>query len=181
MVVSSLSDKCIAPLGRASGDNRATAECRTSEITLAEFRQLTPKMDAADRSATTAEDFLGGTADFRTDLYVDDATLMTHAEFIALFDALGADFTPELKAPSVEMPFDGFSQADHAQKLIDEYKAAGIPASDVWPQSFNLDDVLYWIENEPQCGAQAVYLMDEYNIEGYSPMDPPPGQTPWPS
>jgi glycerophosphoryl diester phosphodiesterase len=53
MVVSSLSDKCIKPFAPASGDNKATAECRTSEITLAEFRQLTPKKDAADRCATT--------------------------------------------------------------------------------------------------------------------------------
>jgi glycerophosphoryl diester phosphodiesterase len=58
------------------------------------------------------------------------------------------------------MPFDGFSQQDYAQKLIDEYKAAGVPASDVWAQSFNLEDVLYWIENEPEFGAQAVYLID---------------------
>ena len=68
---------------------------------------------------------------------------------IALIASLGGKFTPELKSPSVAMPFDGFTQADYAQKMIDEYKAAGIPASDVWPQSFNLDDVLYWIENEP--------------------------------
>ncbi|MEL7081889.1 MAG: glycerophosphodiester phosphodiesterase, partial [Pseudomonadota bacterium] len=71
-----------------------------------------------------------------------------------------------------DMPFNGFSQADYAQKLIDEYKAAGIPASDVWAQSFNLEDVLYWIENEPEFGAQAVYLIDHYDIEGWSPMDP---------
>ena len=96
---------------------------------------------------------------------------MTHAESIELFDSLGADFTPELKSPSVEMPFDGFSQEDYAQKLIDEYKAAGIDPSRVWPQSFNLDDVLYWIEAEPEFGAQAVYLMDEYDTEGYDPMD----------
>ena len=86
---------------------------------------------------------------------------MTHAESIELFKSLGAKFTPELKSPSVEMPFNGFSQQDYAQKLVDEYKAAGVPASDVWLQSFNRDDVLYWIEAEPDFGAQAVYLMDE--------------------
>lgn len=90
---------------------------------------------------------------------------MTHAESIALFDSLGADFTPELKAPSVEMPFNGFSQEDYAQKLIDEYKEAGIDPSRVWAQSFNLSDVLYWIENEPDFGAQAVYLDDRYEAE----------------
>ncbi|MEL6915217.1 MAG: glycerophosphodiester phosphodiesterase family protein [Pseudomonadota bacterium] len=168
-----LADTCVTPFTAANGDASAAAECRTSEITLAEYRTLTPKMDAADSSATTVEAYLGGTADWRTDLYsAEPATLMTHAESIELFRALGAKFTPELKSPSVEMPFNGFSQEDYAQKLVDEYKAAGIPASDVWLQSFNLEDVLYWIEAEPEFGAQAVYLMDEYNIEGYSPMDP---------
>jgi len=167
-----LAETCVTPFSAADGETSATAECRTSEITLGEFRTLTPKMDASDASATTVEAYLGGTADWRTDLYsVESATLMTHAESIALFQSLGAKFTPELKAPSVDMPFNGFSQQDYAQKLVDEYKAAGIPASDVWLQSFNLDDVLFWIEAEPDFGAQAVYLMDEYDIEEYSPMD----------
>lgn len=132
-----------------------------------------PKMDAADRTATTVDAYLGGTADWRTDLYsTEPATLMTHAESIELFKSLGAKFTPELKTPSVKMPFNGFTQKDYAQKLVDEYKAAGIPASDVWLQSFNLEDVLYWIEAEPEFGAQAVYLMDEYNLDNYSPMEP---------
>ena len=55
---------------------------------------------------------------------------------------------------------------------MDEYRSAGVPASDVWLQSFNLDDVLYWIKAEPEFGAQAVYLDDSYNIEGFNHMDP---------
>ena len=47
-----------------------------------------------------------------------------------------------------------------------------MPASDVWPQSFDLKDVLYWIENEPEFGAQAVYLDDTYETEGYDVNDP---------
>ncbi len=172
IVVSDLADKCTTPFSPASGDTPASAECRTSDLSLAEFVTLEPKMDAADTGATTPEEYLGGTANWRTDLYVDNTTLMTHAESITLFRDLGAKFTPELKAPSVEMPHDGFSQADYAQKLVDEYKVADVPASDVWLQSFNLDDVLYWIENEAEFGAQAVYLMDEYDIDGYSPQDP---------
>ncbi len=172
ILTSPLASTCATPFSPASGDQIASAECRTSEITLAEYKTLTPKMDAANSAATTPEEFLGGTADWRTDLYVSDATIMTHAESIELFKSLGAKFTPELKSPSVDMPFDGFSQEDYAQKLIDEYKAAGVPASDVWVQSFNLEDVLYWIENEPEFGAQAVYLDDSYNIEGFSHLDP---------
>ena len=85
------------------------------------------------------------------------------------FKDLGAKFTPELKYPSVEMPFDGFTQEDYAQKLIDEYKAASVPASDVFAQSFNLDDVLYWIKAEPEFGKQAVFLVEWY--DGFDEQD----------
>ena len=68
--------------------------------------------------------------------------------------------TPELKSPSVTMPFNGFTQAAFAQKMIDEYKAAGVQPRHVWPQSFDQRDVLYWIQHEPAFGRQAVYLDD---------------------
>jgi glycerophosphoryl diester phosphodiesterase len=81
-----LASTCVEPFSPADDDTPASAECRASEITLSEYRTLTPKMDAADRSATTVEAYLGGTADWRTDLYsAEPATIMTHAESIALF------------------------------------------------------------------------------------------------
>lgn len=173
ILASDLATQCSTPFTPASGGQDAAAECRTSDITLAEFRMLAGKMDAADKTASTVEGYMAGTANWRTDLYsIETGTLMTHAESIALFQGLGAKFMPELKAPVVDMPFDGFSQEDYAQKLIDEYKAAGIPASDVWAQSFNLDDILYWVENEPDFGAQAVYLESGYRIDGWDPMKP---------
>ncbi len=138
----------------------ASAECRTSDITLAEFKTLKGKMDALSPSATTVAEFLDGTPNFRTDLYASRGTLMTHAESIQLFKTLGVKMTPELKFPTVQMPFDNFTQEQYAQKMIDEYKAAGVPPSDVWPQSFNQPDILYWIKNEPAFGKQAVYLDD---------------------
>ena len=58
------------------------------------------------------------------------------------------------------MPFNGFTQAAYAQKMIDEYKAAGVPPERVFPQSFDKNDVLYWVEHEPAFGRQAVYLDD---------------------
>ncbi|MEE4189294.1 MAG: glycerophosphodiester phosphodiesterase family protein, partial [Roseobacter sp.] len=64
-----LASSCAKPFTPATGETPASAECRTSEITLAEYRTLTPKMDAADKSATTIEAYMGGTADWRTDLY----------------------------------------------------------------------------------------------------------------
>lgn len=172
ILLSDLAPKCTTGFTPAEGDTKAAAECRTSDLTLAEFKTLTPKMDSADTTATTAEAYQGGIASFRTDLFTAGATIMTHAESIELFKSLGAKFTPELKSASVEMPHNGFSQHDYAQKMVDEYKAAGVPAADVWMQSFNLDDVLYWIENEPEFGAQAVYLDGTYNVEGFNIEDP---------
>jgi glycerophosphoryl diester phosphodiesterase len=173
ILTSPLATTCTGAFKPAANGEKATAECRTSELTLAEFEGLTPKMDASDPAATTPAEFLGGTPSFRTDAFVPGAKVMTHARSIELIRSLGGKFTPELKTPSVTMPFDGFSQKDYAQKMIDEYKAAGVPASDVWPQSFNLDDILYWIRNEPEFGAQAVYLDDsDAEVPGFDPMKP---------
>lgn len=173
ILATDLAAKCSAGFTPASGDLKATAECRSSDITLAEFQTLTGKMDAANANALTVEDYMDGTAGWRTDLYAaDGGDLMTHAESITLFKSLGAKFTPELKSPAVDMPYGGFTQEDYAQKMIDEYKSAGIPASDVWAQSFNLDDVLYWIRNEPEFGAQAVYLDGSYSTDGWDPNVP---------
>ncbi len=173
IVATELGAKCAQPFVPASGEAKAAAECRTSDVTLAEFRTLTPKMDASDASAATPEAYLGGGARWRTDLYsIEPARLMTHKESIELFRSLGAKFTPELKTPVVEMPFDGFSREDYAQKLVDEYKEAGVPASDVYLQSFDVADVRYWIAHEPEFGAQAVYLLDDGSIPGLDGEDP---------
>ena len=91
---------------------------------------------------------------------------MTHAESIELFKKLGVKMTPELKAPSVEMPFQGnYTQQDYAQQMIDEYKEARIHPKNVFPQSFNIEDVIYWIENEPRFGKQGVYLDDRLDTD----------------
>ncbi|MGZ9811734.1 glycerophosphodiester phosphodiesterase family protein [Pseudoroseicyclus sp. H15] len=172
IVATDLNDSCTTPFTAAEGDAPATAECRTSDITLAEFQTLQPKMDGANSAGTTPEEYLAGTPAFRTDLYSSNADLLTHAESIALFDELGADFTPELKDPSVEMPFGEYTMDDYAQAMIDEYVDAGIDPSRVYPQSFNFDVVKYWIENTPDFGAQAVYLIDDSSVPGLDGNDP---------
>ena len=106
-------------------------------------------MDASDPNATTPPTFQGGTANWRTDLYATGGTLLSHKESIQLIKSLGAKYTPELKGPNrsaqlqVEDVFG--SQEGYAQALIDDYKEAGIPAQEVFAQSFNRNDVLYWI------------------------------------
>jgi glycerophosphoryl diester phosphodiesterase len=169
-----LNAKCEQPFQAAVYDadgnltSPASARCCTSDITLAELRTLKGKMDASDPGAITPEQYLGGTADWRTDLYAGpgSGTLMTHAESVELFRTLRVGVTPELKSPSVDMPFDtngdgqpDFTYDDYRQKLIDELKAGGIPPGDAWVQSFVRADIDYWIANEPAYGAQAVYLI----------------------
>ncbi len=155
-----LAAKCSTPFDAA---NPSATQCCTSDITLAEFKTLCGKMDASNPNATTVEEFIKGTANWRTDLYANCGTVMTHKESIELFKQLGVKMTPELKSPSVTMPYeDDFTQEMYAQKMIDEYKAADVPASDVFAQSFDYNDVLYWIKNNPEFGAQAVYLDGRY-------------------
>lgn len=169
-----LAAKCSVPFSPASENGgKASVKCCASDLTLAEFKSLNGKMDGADSQAETIADYLKGTPGWRTDLYASKGTLMTHQESIALIDDLGLKFTPELKSADVSMPYNGsFSQQDYARALIADYKAAGINPRRVFPQSFNLDDVLYWIENEPEFGAQAVFLDGRYRGNSLNPENP---------
>jgi glycerophosphoryl diester phosphodiesterase len=56
--------------------------------------------------------------------------------------------------------------------MLDAYKQAGIPPSDVFAQSFNLADILYWVKTEPAFAAQAVYLEERYEKQGLDPNKP---------
>lgn len=155
IVATPLNAKCSTPWSGPGSSPR----CCASDLTLAEFRTLRGKMDASNPGAATAAGFLGGTASWRTDLYTGRGTLLTFKESIALNEKLGVKHTPELKAGNparIDAVFGG--QANYAQKMIDELKAAGVEPKNVYPQSFNPADVLHWIENEPRFGRQAVYL-----------------------
>lgn len=158
ILVSPLRNKCEIDW---TGPNQAPGpKCCTSALTLDEFRTLRGKMDAANPAATTVEGYLGGTAPWRTDLYTGRGTLMTLEESIRLNQRLGVKHTPELKggdAARVQQVFGG--QDKYAQALADELHAAGVRPRDAWPQSFNVNDVLYWVERTAY-GRQAVYLLD---------------------
>jgi glycerophosphoryl diester phosphodiesterase len=175
LAIPELAAKCTQPFSPsdpASG-RKASAKCCASDLTLAEFRRLRGKMDAANADGVTAAEYMNGTARWRTDLYAADGTLMTHKESIELFRQLGTKFTPELKAPEVAMPFGGdYNQEQYAQQMIDEYKAAGIDPRQVFAQSFNLADVLYWLRREPAFGAQAVFLDGRYEDKSFRHDDP---------
>jgi glycerophosphoryl diester phosphodiesterase len=163
-----LAASCVGPFTPAVFDasgavmTPATAECRTSELALGDFLSLRGKMDASNPAATTPEEFLGGTASWRTDLYTGRGTLLTLRESIALNQKHGVKHTPELKGgdpASIEAIFG--SQKNYALKLTHELREGGVRPRDAWPQSFNVEDVFTWID-ETEFGRQAVYLLD-YN------------------
>jgi glycerophosphoryl diester phosphodiesterase len=166
ILLTPLASTCVKPFQparlAANGAVRraARAECRTSEITLAEFKTLRGKIDAFDPAAQTVQEFVAPRRAARADLGegFQYGTLLTHAESIALFARLGVRMTPELKEASARLPFEGVTRDELAQKLIDEYRAAGVPPSEVFPQSFHRRDVEYWIAHEPEYGERAVLV-----------------------
>lgn len=172
VAVPELNAKCTKPFTPAdpATGKKAEAECRTSDITLAEFKSLRGKMDAFNPDATTPEEYLGGTANWRTDLYSTNGTLLSHRESIELLKELGVQFTPELKTPVVDMPFEGdYTQQDYARQMINDYVEAGVNPQEVWPQSFLLDDVIFWVSEMPEFGKQAVFLdEDDHTAENVS-------------
>ena len=157
IVNTDLNASCSVPWSGAGSQPK----CCASDLTLPQFKSLKGKMDASNPAATTAAGYLGGTASFRTDLYNSRGTLLTLKESIALNRSLGVKHTPELKAGNAARVAQVFgSQANYAQAMIDEFKRARVDPRDVWAQSFNLDDVVYWVQHEPAFGRQAVYLDD---------------------
>ncbi|WP_213608716.1 glycerophosphodiester phosphodiesterase family protein [Pseudoalteromonas sp.] len=174
LAVPELAAKCSEPFTPADPHNGipATAKCCTSDISLAEFLTLEGKMDAANTQATSVSEYLKGTPSWRTDLYASSGTLMTHKQSIALFKELGVKMTPELKSPDVSMPFNGMTQAQYAQKMLDEYTQMGVPAERVYPQSFILEDVKYWINSNPEFADKSIYLDGRDSDADFDPNTP---------
>ena len=168
-----LAAKCRQPFQAATGDAPASAQCCTSDITAAEFSSLCAKMDGVNAKAQTVQQYLQGTPAWRTTLYNQCGTTMTHRQSVQLFASAGIKMTPELKQAEVAMPFQGsYSQQQYAQQLVDEYKAAGVAPSQVFLQSFDWQDILYWLKHEPEFGAQAVYLDGRYQQAGFDANKP---------
>ena len=176
LTIPALAAKCSQPFSPAdpASGKKASAKCCTSDITLAEFKQLTAKMDGFNADAKTPEEYQNGTPRWRTDLYAaSGGTVMTLEESIALIKGFGAKFTPELKAAEVPMPFDGdYTQEKYATQMLEAFKKAGIPPADVYAQSFNLADILYWVKTEPAFAKQAVFLEERYDKAGLDPNKP---------
>ena len=173
ILLTNLQEKCTKPFTPANGTEPALAECRTTDITLEEFKTLRGKMAGFNKNAKDIQSYMSGTPNWRTELYSEaGGTLLTHQESIALFKQFGGKFTPELKEAVVPMPYLGFTQEQYAQAHINEYKQAGVSPKDVFPQSFNLNDVIYWIQYEPEFGKQAIYLDGRNDQKGFNAAQP---------
>ena len=177
ILVTPLAATCIKPFTPAVLDaggkvvTPASAECRTSELTLAEFKSLRGKMDAFNPAAQTPAEFIGsGVPAFRTELYMGRGTLMSMRDSIELNEKNGVKHTPELKGPvggggdaaTINAIFG--SQDKYAQRFADELQDAGVDPRNVFAQSFNAADILYWIRNT-QIGKQAVFLVDYDDVK----------------
>lgn len=93
---------------------------------------------------------------------------MSHQDFIKQVDGYGLKFTSEVKTPEIPMPYQGYTQEDFAQDVVDEYKKANIKPSRVYLQSFLPADIFYYIKAEPSFAKQAVYLDERVDtVEGY--------------
>jgi len=106
-----------------------------------------------------------GTGNERTDIYSTGATLVTHSEMIELASELGIKMNPELKpvADYIDMPYQGdYSRENFAQDFIDALKEANVDPDNVLPISFDLDNVMYWINNTPRFGRDTGWLDGRY-------------------
>jgi len=166
-----LARKCSVPPNDRSSTPYQDVKCCTSDITVAEFKTLKGKMDSANRKARSLEDYLAATASYRTELYSNSGTLMTHRESIELFKQLDVQMVPELKVAEVDMPFGGYTQEHYAQAFINDYLEAGVDPSDVFAQSFSLDDVIFWLDNTPRFGEQAMWLDGRYRDRSFNSND----------
>ncbi|KAF2719750.1 PLC-like phosphodiesterase [Polychaeton citri CBS 116435] len=174
-----LAAKCsepFKPYDPATGE-AASAKCCTSDITLSEFKSLCAEMEATTYNALNisadSPDFgrIGTTPDWRTNMYAYScAETMSLRDQIQFVESMGLNFTAEAKTPEVPMPFKGnYTQADFAQQIVDTFRQEGIAADRVWLQSFLPDDIFYWIANDPDFGAQAIYLDERADLsaDGY--------------
>ena len=111
ILLTNLKEKCTKPFVPGSGTEPAVAECRTTDITLKEFKTLRGKMDGVNKNAKDIQSYIAGTPNWRTELYSEaGGTLLTHKESIALFKQFGGKFTPEIKTAVVPMHYLGFTQ-----------------------------------------------------------------------
>lgn len=164
-----IAQQCSNPFTPAVSDAPAGAQCCTSDITLAQYRSLCARPDHVNPAARTVDDYLQARESIVGTPSPTCGTLMTLDEQIALNTSLNVKHVPELKAAMVPMPYEGMTQADYADRLIQSYLEAGVDLKLLYPQSFSLDDVLYWINAYPAIANQVIYLDPRGRARDFQP------------
>ncbi len=167
-----LVEKCSVPPDMNSRTPFSDVKCCTSDISLSEFRSLQGRFDKVNKKAKTLAEYLKLPDELRARAAVTVGTLMSHADSIELFSANNVKMIPELKAAQVAMPYqtsDGqiWTQQQYAQALVNEYIAAEVMPENVFLQSFNFDDITYWIENAPAYSKQVAWLDGRYRDRSF--------------
>lgn len=148
-------EKPFSPYNSATGD-QASARCCTHDISFKDYKGLCATMAQKNPYATTVKEY----GDWPAGFPVSCEAPLSLEEAMELFETLGAHHTPELKKPEVAMPFRGMSQQDFARKLVQAFKKAHIAPERVRLQSFQWDDLMLWLSEEPDFGKRAIYLLE---------------------
>jgi len=175
MLETDLATRCSQPFTPADprSGRPASARCCAGDLSAAEFLSLCGRRDQVDPDATSVAAYLSpGVAD--SDLVGTSCPrLLTHDDSITLFRELGVAMTPELKVPADTPAFTSeFTLNDYASALLEAYRSAGIAPAELWPQSFDLNVVQYWLQAYPEFAAQIVWLDGRYADATFDPADP---------
>ncbi|MFM7273646.1 MAG: glycerophosphodiester phosphodiesterase family protein, partial [Gammaproteobacteria bacterium] len=160
ILLTPLAGRCRSPFSPADPGRgtTASARCCTSDLSLAEFRQLRARHDRVDPGARTLQGWLAPGGEAR-------GTLITHAGSIALFRSLGVEMVPELKGSDADLGLPaGLDRATLARRFIGEYLEAGIPPERVMPQSFLIEDLSLWLREFPDFGQRALWLDGRFEL-----------------
>lgn len=168
-----LANKCTTPFSPAVYDETgknllkpAEVKCCTSDLTLDEFLTLKGKRTGHNPGATDPLSYIEAAPDTSHNRVY--ATVLSHRQSIQLFKKFKMKMAPELKKPLVVMPFKGlYSHEMFARQLLDEYSEAGIDFTVVHPQSFQLDDLHFWLEEDRSFGKNSVYLDGRYSDSSF--------------
>jgi len=143
-------------------------DCRTTDLTLAEFLSLEGWPEGHDERARKPQDYYRAAPAWRSLAYAP-GTVVSHRQYIELLLPHGVDFVPELKKANLPP---GLSRDEYRRRMIDDYRDLGVPPQRVRPQSFDLGDIRFWRRYAPDYAKNAIWLDGRYKQPGFDPARP---------
>jgi len=143
-------------------------DCRTTDLTLAEFLSLEGWPEGRNEDARKPEDYYRAAPAWRTLAYAP-GTVMSHRGYIALLKPTGVNFIPELKETALPP---GLSLEAYRRRIVDGYREAGVSPERVYLQSFDLETIRFWRGYAPEYARNAVWLDGRYKERGFDPAHP---------